>query len=82
MYCRTCCNVVVATNGSSVVCSDLSHNLKNISPCDHEEADTKMLHHVRDTSLNGSHTKQLIVLKKSSSLRFEQDHNAYILHLI
>ena len=54
------CKVVVTTNGSSTVCSDLNHNMKNINPCDHEEADTMMLHHVRDTLLNESHTKQLI----------------------
>ena len=39
--------VVLTTNGSSAVCSDLNHNLKNISPYDHEEADTRMLLHVR-----------------------------------
>ena len=36
-----------ATKGYSAVCSDLNHNLKNISPCDHEEAGTRMLLYVR-----------------------------------
>ena len=50
-------NIVVTTNGwSSVVCSDLNHNLKSISPCGHEEADTRMLVYVRDALLNGLHT--------------------------
>ena len=35
--------VVVTTNGSSAVCSGQNHNLKNISPCDHEEAHSRML---------------------------------------
>ena len=67
---RTYCynKVVVTTHGSSAVCSDLNHNLKNISPCDHEEADTRMLLHVRDTLLNGSHTKQLICTNYSDVL--------------
>ena len=52
--------VFVTTNGSSAVCSDLNHNLKTISPCDHEKADTGMLLHVRDALLNEEHTKQLI----------------------
>ena len=64
-----CCNkVVVTTNGLSAVCSEQNHNLKNISPCDHEEADTKILLHLRDALLNGSHMKQ--------------DHNFDILQLI
>ena len=50
----------MTTNGSSAVCSDLNHNLKNISPCDHEEADTGMLPHVRDALLNRARIKQLI----------------------
>ena len=96
MYGRTCCKVVVTTTGSSAVCSDLNHNLKNTSPFDHEEADTRMLVHVRDALLNGP--KQLICTNYSddfvlavsaviirtlrSGLRFEQDHNLDILQLI
>ena len=60
MYGRTCCKVVVTTNGSLAVCPELNHDLKSTSSCDHEEPDTRMLLHVRDALLNGSHMKQLI----------------------
>ena len=53
---------------SPAVCWYLNHNLKNISPCDHEEADTRMLLHVRDTLLYGSHTEQLIRTNDSDVL--------------
>ena len=55
-------------NGSSAVCSDLNHSLKNFGPCDHEKVDTRMLLHVRDALLNGSHMKQLICTNYSDVL--------------
>ena len=62
------CKVVVTTNGSCAVCTDLNYKLKNISPCDHEEADTRMLLYVCDALLNGSHMKQLICINNSDVL--------------
>ena len=63
----------MATNGSSAVCSDLNHNLKNISPWDHEDTDTRMLLYVRDALLNESHTKQLVTF---SPFPFLQLHSS------
>ena len=51
-------HTVVIANGSSALCSGLNLRLKNISPCDHEKADTRML--LRDAVLNGRQTKQPI----------------------
>ena len=44
---------VLSTMGKEVVCNTPSLNTSELSPCDHEEADTRMLLHAADVVNNG-----------------------------
>ena len=44
---------VLSTMGREVVCNTPSLNTSELSPCDHEEADTRMLLHAADVVNNG-----------------------------
>ena len=44
--------IVITTVDESATCND-SNNLSFLSPCNHEETDTKMMLHAKDASLNG-----------------------------
>ncbi|XP_076078833.1 uncharacterized protein LOC143048849 [Mytilus galloprovincialis] len=44
---------VVSTKGSEVVCNKPDKNNGNLSPCNHEEADTRILLHVADAVKSG-----------------------------
>ena len=44
---------VLSTMGREVVCNTPSLNTSELSPCDHEEADTRMVLHAADVVKNG-----------------------------
>ena len=49
---------LILTEGSDVICSQ-SRNLKNLAPCNHEEADTRIMLHIADAYKQG-YTKILV----------------------
>ena len=48
----------ILTDGSDVICSQ-SRDLKNLAPCNHEEADTRIMVHIADAYKQG-YTKILV----------------------
>lgn len=45
--------VIISTVHESVVSSNMNHNLDGLQPCSHEEADTRILLHVKDAMNSG-----------------------------
>lgn len=44
---------IISTVRESVVSSNMNHNLDGLWPCSHEEADTRILLHVKDALRQG-----------------------------
>ncbi|KAK3083940.1 hypothetical protein FSP39_005667 [Pinctada imbricata] len=45
--------VIVTTKGEEALSNKESHDISNLAPCSHEEADTRMMLHVADAARNG-----------------------------
>lgn len=50
---------VIVTKGQEALCSEASISLDNISPCNHEEADSRMILHAHNGFSSGLHTAMI-----------------------
>ena len=57
-------NLVIATKGPLAITNSITKSLDAISPCSHEEADTRLFVHARDAVLNGS---QSLIIKANDT---------------
>ncbi len=52
-------STIIVTNEGCVICNDNQKSLEAVSPCPHEEADTRIFVHARDAAIEGS--KALVI---------------------